>query len=205
MSKGTLYVISAPSGAGKTSLVKALLERDPQVVVSVSHTTRDARPGEVNGKDYNFVAMAEFDQMIGQNAFLEYAEVFTNKYGTSRLWVEEQLDKGLDVILEIDWQGAEQVRKLMPACESVFIIPPSREALRSRLEGRGQDASDVIDYRMSQAIGEMSHYAEFGYLVVNDDFAGALEQLHAIFIANRQQAEKQHQRHAELLKSLLSD
>ena len=205
MSKGTLYVISAPSGAGKTSLVKALLERDSQVVVSVSHTTRDSRPGEVDGKDYNFVAMAQFDEMIAQSAFLEYAEVFTNKYGTSRLWVEEQLDQGLDVILEIDWQGAEQVRKLMPACESIFIIPPSREALRSRLEGRGQDASDVIDYRMSQAIGEMSHYADFDYLVVNDDFAGALDQLHAIFVASRQQAAKQHPRHAALLKSLLSD
>jgi len=205
MSKGTLYVVSAPSGAGKTSLVKALLERDAGIVVSVSHTTRDARPGEVDGKDYNFVAMNQFNQMIEQGDFLEFAEVFTNKYGTSRVWVEEQLEKGLDVILEIDWQGAEQVRKLMPACESIFIIPPSREALRSRLEGRGQDASDVIDYRMSQAISEMSHYAEFGYLVVNDDFATALDQLHAIFVAGRQQGAKQHQRQAELLSSLLSD
>ncbi len=202
---GTLYVVSAPSGAGKTSLVKALLARDPQIVVSVSHTTRAARPGEEDGRDYNFVTMAQFNAMIEQGAFLEYAEVFTNKYGTSQQWVEAQLAQGLDVILEIDWQGAAQVRRLMPTCESIFIIPPSRAALRSRLEGRGQDADEVIDYRMSQATGEMSHYGEFDYLVINDQFDAALAELHAIFVANRQRARVQHARQAGLLQALLSE
>lgn len=202
--KGTLYVISAPSGAGKTSLVKALLEQDNQVRVSVSHTTRGMRPGEENGKDYNFVEMAEFDAMVAQHSFLEWAEVFTNKYGTSRIWVEEQLAAGIDVILEIDWQGAQQVRKLMPECCSVFIMPPSREELHNRLSGRGTDAQDVIDYRMNQAVEEMSHYSEYDYLIINDDFQQALAELQAVFNARRLRLAPQRGRHQAMLDALLN-
>ena len=158
---GHLYIVSAPSGAGKTSLVKALLKRDPQVVVSVSHTTRPMREGEQDGVDYNFVSRETFDAKIEDGLFLEYAEVFGNKYGTSQVWVREQLAKGLDVILEIDWQGASQVRRLMPGARSIFILPPSRAVLEERLRGRGTDTDDVIERRLSEAVAEMSHYAEF--------------------------------------------
>jgi len=202
--KGTLYVVSAPSGAGKTSLVKALLERDSRVLVSVSHTTRDMRPGEVDGKDYNFVDMDHFNQMIGEGAFLEHADVFTNKYGTSQVWVEEQLSQGMDVILEIDWQGAQQVRRLMPECLSVFILPPSQEELRRRLTGRGTDSQDVIDHRMSQAVSEMSHYGEYDYMIINDDFDTALNELVAVFLSRRVGQNRQSQKHQELLQGLLS-
>lgn len=202
--KGTLYVVSAPSGAGKTSLVKALLGRDSRVLVSVSHTTRDMRPGEVDGKDYNFVDMDHFNQMIGEGAFLEHADVFTNKYGTSQVWVEEQLAQGMDVILEIDWQGAQQVRRLMPECLSVFILPPSQEELRRRLTGRGTDSQDVIDHRMSQAVSEMSHYGEYDYMIINDDFDTALNELVAVFLSRRVGQNRQSQKHQELLQGLLS-
>ncbi len=201
---GTLYIVSAPSGAGKTSLVKALLEQDQQICVSVSHTTRDMRPGEVDGKDYNFVEMAEFDAMIGRSEFLEYAEVFTNKYGTSQVWVEQQLEQGQDVILEIDWQGAQQVRRLMPKSVSVFILPPSTEALRERLTGRGQDAEEVINHRMSQAVSEMSHYGAFDYLIINDDFQLALAELQSVFAGQRLTLNRQQRKHQALLTSLLS-
>lgn len=204
MSKGTLYVVSAPSGAGKTSLVKAMLERDSGILVSVSHTTREMRPGEVDGVDYNFVAMDEFNKMIEAAAFLEFAEVFTNKYGTSQLWVQEQLDNGKDVILEIDWQGAQQIRRLMPDCLSIFIVPPSKEALRERLNNRGQDSEEVIEHRMSEAVSEMSHYGEYDYLVVNDDFDTALNDLHSIFVAQRLKLDNQQDSQSELLTSLLS-
>jgi len=202
--KGTLYVVSAPSGAGKTSLVKALLERDDRVLVSVSHTTRDMRPGEADGKDYNFVDMDQFNQMIEAGAFLEHAEVFTNKYGTSQVWVEEQLAQGMDVILEIDWQGAQQVRRLMPECLSVFILPPSQEELQRRLSGRGTDSQDVIDHRMSQAVGEMSHYPEYDYLIINDDFDTALNELAAVFLSRRLGQTRQAAKHTQLLGDLLS-
>lgn len=202
--KGTLYVVSAPSGAGKTSLVKALLERDDRVLVSVSHTTRDMRPGEVDGKDYNFVDMDQFNQMIEAGAFLEHAEVFTKKYGTSQVWVEEQLAQGMDVILEIDWQGAQQVRRLMPECLSVFILPPSQEELQRRLSGRGTDSQDVIDHRMSQAVGEMSHYPEYDYLIINDDFDTALNELAAVFLSRRLGQTRQAAKHTQLLGDLLS-
>lgn len=202
--KGTLYVVSAPSGAGKTSLVKALLERDDRVLVSVSHTTRDMRPGEMDGKDYNFVDMDQFNQMIEAGAFLEHAEVFTNKYGTSQVWVEEQLAQGMDVILEIDWQGAQQVRRLMPECLSVFILPPSQEELQRRLSGRGTDSQDVIDHRMSQAVGEMSHYPEYDYLIINDDFDTALHELAAVFLSRRLGQTRQAAKHTQLLGDLLS-
>ena len=202
--KGTLYIVSAPSGAGKTSLVKALLKQDQQVRVSVSHTTRDMRPGEQDGVDYNFVAMETFDGLIAQKQFLEYADVFTNKYGTSQVWVDAELDKGIDVILEIDWQGAEQVRQLMPDAVSIFILPPSQDELRKRLTGRGQDDASVIDLRMSQAVSEMEHYPEFDYVVINDDFDMALVQLQSILTTQRLKRDVQCVRHADLLNDLLS-
>lgn len=204
MTKGTLYVVSAPSGAGKTSLVKAMLEQDKEIVVSVSHTTREMRSGELDGVDYNFVAMEQFNQMIEASDFLEFAEVFTNKYGTSQRWVETQLEQGKDVILEIDWQGAQQIRRLMPDCLSIFILPPSREALAQRLTNRGQDSEEVIGLRMSEAVSEMSHYAEYDFLVINDDFDVALKELHGVFLAERMKIGQQQDRCHELLVSLLS-
>lgn len=203
MSHGTLYIISAPSGAGKTSLVKALLEQDKQSVVSVSHTTRSPRPGENNGKDYHFIDLELFNSMIKKGVFLEHAQVFSNLYGTSALQVQEQLAADQDVILEIDWQGAQQVRKAMPEAVSIFIIPPSKAELRKRLENRGQDNTDVIDQRMQQAVSEMSHYAEYDYLIINDNFNTALQQLSAIFLAGRQQRESQIKRHQKLITNLI--
>ena len=201
--QGTLYIISAPSGAGKTSLVKALLEQDVKVRVSVSHTTRAPRDGEVDGVAYNFVSLAEFDQVIDAGQFLEYAEVFTNKYGTSKLWVEEQLAAGIDVILEIDWQGAQQVREKMPNALSIFILPPSRAELERRLTGRGTDSAEIIAGRMAQAESEMSHFGEFDYLVINDQFDEALNQLQAIFTANRLKMGVQTAVQKSLLEDLL--
>lgn len=201
--QGTLYIISAPSGAGKTSLVKALLEKDAKVRVSVSHTTRAPRDGEVDGVAYNFVTLAEFDQVIDAGQFLEYAEVFTNKYGTSKLWVEEQLAAGIDVILEIDWQGAQQVREKMPNALSIFILPPSRTELERRLTGRGTDSAEIIAGRMAQAESEMSHFGEFDYLVINDQFDDALNQLQAIFTANRLKMGVQTAVQKSLLEDLL--
>jgi len=200
---GTLYVFSAPSGAGKTSLVKALLKKTDSIGVSVSHTTRDPRPGEENGKDYNFVSQDEFKALIDQNAFLEHAQVFDNFYGTSQIWVESELAAGRDVILEIDWQGAEQIRQQMPDTVTVFILPPSREELHSRLTGRGQDSEETIERRMRDAVSEMSHYNEFDYIIINDDFELALEQLRSVVLARRQRAAAQTQIHADLLKNLL--
>ncbi|MEO5344242.1 MAG: guanylate kinase [Gammaproteobacteria bacterium SHHR-1] len=202
---GTLYILSAPSGAGKTSLVKALLQQDADVVVSVSHTTRDMRPGEQDGVDYNFVTMDAFNALIEQGQFLEYAEVFGNKYGTSQQWVRDQLEAGRDVILEIDWQGAEQVRRLMPEAVTVFILPPSRAALRERLNARGQDSEEIIDGRMAEAISEMSHYPEYDYLLINDDFAQALDELASLFKARRLRQGAQQQKQAALLTDLLSE
>jgi len=202
-STGTLYVFSAPSGAGKTSLVKALLEKTEAIGVSVSHTTRDPRPGEENGKDYNFVSQDEFKSLIDQNAFLEHAQVFDNFYGTSQIWVESELAAGRDVILEIDWQGAQQIRQQMPDTVTVFILPPSREELHSRLTGRGQDSEETIERRMRDAVSEMSHYNEFDYIIINDDFEQALEQLRSVVLARRQRAAAQTQIHADLLKNLL--
>lgn len=201
---GSLFTISAPSGAGKTSLVNALLPTLNAVQVSVSHTTRAKRPGEVDGVNYHFVTMDEFQAMIGQGDFLESAEVFGNRYGTSQRWVQDTLAKGIDVILEIDWQGAAQVRRQLPETVSIFILPPSRSALEQRLNGRGQDSADVIQKRMSAAIDEMSHYLEADYVIVNDDFQTALAELRAIFIAERLQLDHQQLRHANLLRELLS-
>ncbi|WP_444910842.1 guanylate kinase [Microbulbifer sp. TRSA005] len=204
MQTGTLYTVSAPSGAGKTSLVKALVDSDSQVTVSISHTTRSMRPGEVNGVDYHFVSREEFLAMLEQDAFFEHAQVYgDNYYGTSKGSIEEILAGGRDVVLEIDWQGAAQVRRLHPKTVGIFILPPSQEALRERLTGRGQDDESVIERRMDQAIDEMTHYVEADYLVINDDFEQALIELGSIFTAQRQRLEKQQKRHGELLQALL--
>ena len=201
---GTLYIVSAPSGAGKTSLVKALLDSEPHIRVSVSHTTRAMRPGEANGVNYHFVDHEQFGAMIQRGEFLEHAQVFDNCYGTSQVWVEQTLAQGLDLILEIDWQGAQQVRRLMPQAKSIFILPPTQEALRQRLNNRGQDSDEIIEKRMREAVSEMSHYVEYDYLVINDDFAHALEDLRSIFRANRLVQSSQQQRHAGLLSELLA-
>lgn len=201
---GTLYIVSAPSGAGKTSLVKALIDSMPQVRVSVSHTTRNIRPGEVDGVNYHFVVREQFQAMLEGSEFLEHAEVFGNLYGTSQRWLEQTLAEGYDLILEIDWQGAQQVRRLMPQARSIFILPPTQQALRQRLTNRGQDSDEVIDDRMREAVSEMSHYVEYDYLVINDDFAHALDDLKAIFRANQLRQDAQQQRHQQLLSELLA-
>jgi guanylate kinase len=201
---GTLYIISAPSGAGKTSLVKALIDCTAKLRVSVSHTTRAIRSGETDGVNYHFVDREQFTAMLERNAFLEHAEVFGNLYGTSQDWVEKTLAEGFDLILEIDWQGAQQVRKLMPQAKSIFILPPTQEALRHRLTNRGQDSSEIIERRMHEAVSEMSHYVEYDYIVINDDFAHALDDLKAIFRANQLTQHTQQQRHAGLLGELLA-
>ncbi len=201
---GTLYIISAPSGAGKTSLVKKLLETVPGVEVSISHTTRPRRPGEQDGVDYYFVEPATFQALVQEGVFLEHARVFDYDYGTSRHAASERLRSGGDMILEIDWQGARQVRSRAPAARTIFILPPSREALRQRLRHRGQDDEAVIEQRMRAAISEMSHCHEFNYIVINDDFDRALDALRAIVIANRHRCELQVQRQPELFQALLS-
>jgi guanylate kinase len=203
VTKGTLYIVSAPSGAGKTSLVRALVATLPDVVVSVSHTTRTMRDGEVDGRDYHFVDAPRFMEMIDNGDFLEHANVFGNHYGISRQHIQQQLSSGKDVILEIDWQGARQIRQLMSDSKSIYILPPSIEALRERLQGREQDSDDVIESRMREAVSEMTHYAEFDYIVINDDFEQACEQLAAIFVSNRMLLERQQQTQAELLAGLL--
>ncbi|MEG5265063.1 guanylate kinase [Pseudomonas sp. JDS28PS106] len=203
-STGTLYIISAPSGAGKTSLVKALMDARPEIRVSVSHTTRAMRPGETDGVNYHFVDRAEFVRMIEHGDFLEQAEVFGNLYGTSQSHLQQTLDEGHDLILEIDWQGAQQVRQLMPAARSIFILPPTQQALRQRLTNRGQDSDDIIEARMREAVSEMSHYVEYDYVVVNDDFATALDDLKAIFRANRLSQTLQQQQYSQLFEQLLA-
>lgn len=204
MAKGTLYVISAASGAGKTSLVAALLEQVKDIEVSVSHTTRPPREGETDGVNYHFVDLETFEAMVAAAEFFEHASVFGNMYGTSQQHVEKQLEAGIDVILEIDWQGARQIRRLIPDCQSIYIAPPSVEVLRQRLTGRGQDDATVIDRRMQEAVSEMSHYAEFDYLVINDDFEEAKLDLVAIIRGQRMRIDQQQDRHAGLLKELLS-
>lgn len=189
-SGGNLFIIAAPSGAGKTSLVNALLRQDARLVLSVSHTTRPARPGEISGQHYHFVAVTEFEQMVNSGDFMEHARVFDHYYGTNRNTVAQQLGQGFDVILEIDWQGARQVRAAFPDCCRIFIIPPSLETLRKRLTGRGQDSEEVIQRRMRDAQAEISHWAEFDHLVVNDNFASALEELNTI--VNDHRAHRPH-------------
>lgn len=201
---GTLFIVSAASGTGKTSLVRELVASDANLGVSVSHTTRAARPGEADGVNYHFVSRTEFDAMVAQGAFLESAEVFGNCYGTSGLWVQEQLAKDRDVVLEIDWQGAEQVRRLMPEAVSIYILPPSVAALESRLNSRGQDKPEVIAHRLAEAVADISHYAEFGYLVINDDFQVALADLQAIVRSARLSHRSQSVRHEPLIERLLA-
>jgi len=204
VANGTLYIISAASGAGKTTLVSAVVQQVSDLEVSVSHTTRAPREGEVDGVNYHFVDTDKFEAMVEAGEFFEYAAVFGNMYGTSRQHIEEQLLKGKDVILEIDWQGARQIRKLVPECKSIFIVPPSTSALRERLTSRGKDDEDVINKRMHEAISEMSHYVEFDYLVINDDFDEAKDNLASIIKGNRMLHEHQQQKHAKLLAQLLS-
>jgi guanylate kinase len=204
MNHGKLYIISAPSGAGKTSLVKQLVADIDRLTVSVSHTTRPMRPGEVHGRDYYFVPVADFQAMLERQAFLEHAQVFDNFYGTAQQTVEENLSKGLDVILEIDWQGAQQIKKLLPDSLSIFILPPSTAILQQRLRNRGQDDEQIIARRMRDAVTEISHYDEFDYLVVNDVFEQALTELKSILIANRLTRQRQQHNLELLLKALLS-
>ena len=200
---GKLFIISAASGTGKTTLVTALVKDMPGVIHSVSSTTRAKRDGEIDGVHYNFVSVDEFKAMIGRGAFYEHAEVHGNFYGTSREWVEARLAEGQDVILEIDWQGAAQMRKLMPSCITVFILPPSIAALEARLRGRGKDSEEVIQRRLAAAKGEIAHAPEYDYLIINDQLDQALTELKAVFLAERCKADVQQQRHAGQLRDLL--
>ncbi|MGB6605378.1 MAG: guanylate kinase [Steroidobacteraceae bacterium] len=205
MKRGRLFVIAAPSGAGKTSLVKALLARLPQLRLSVSHTTRTRRPTEAEGREYHFVTAAEFEKLVARGEFLEHARVFDNLYGTSRAYVEGQLAQGHDVVLEIDWQGAQQVRRAMPQCISIFILPPSRAALAERLARRATDTPEVIGRRLRDAAADMSHYREFGYVVVNDDFERALAELSDIVAGRGAAYRSDRVQLAGLLDELLAE
>ncbi len=200
---GTLYIVAAPSGAGKSSLVNALLEREPGIVLSISHTTRQPRPGDVDGQHYHFVNRGLFERLVADGAFIEHAEVFGNFYGTSRAAVEPLLAAGRDVLLEIDWQGARQVRKTYPECVSVFILPPSREELERRLRTRAADSAKTIARRLDESREEISHAGDFDYIVVNDEFADALADLRAIVTSRRLRKEAQCVRHAALIDDLL--
>jgi guanylate kinase len=203
---GNLFILSAPSGAGKSSLISALLKQTSarEMQVSVSHTTRDPRPGENNGEHYHFVSVDEFKRQIQKHAFYEYAEVFTNYYGTSEVAIDEQLALGIDVFLDIDWQGAQQVRMRKPSVTTIFISPPSRQELEKRLRNRGQDNEDIIQSRMSQAQAECSHYQEFDYIIVNDDFDTALTELTTIVNNQRLKRSQQIEQHATLFDELLA-
>jgi guanylate kinase len=202
--RGTLFIVSAPSGAGKTSLVRALIDGAADIAVSVSHTTRPQRPGEQDGVNYHFVDAGRFEAMIAEDAFLEHAQVFGNRYGTARETVARELDAGRDVILEIDWQGARQVRRLMPAAVSIFILPPSHAELERRLRGRGTDEEETIRRRMNAAVAEMSHYDEYEFLVINDDFARAVADLQAIVRSCRLRLPAQQARLADRLVLLVA-
>ncbi len=199
---GSLFVISAPSGAGKTSLVQALLNINPQINLSVSYTTRQPRAGEVNGKDYHFVSRAQFLEMAARGEFLESAEVYGNLYGTSQTWITQEIAKGQDILLEIDWQGAGQVRKLFPKCLSIFILPPSLAALEQRLTGRGKDNAEVIAKRLAAAHEDVSHVAEFDYVIINDNLNEALRELNAVVLAARVRGSRQLARHQQLINQL---
>lgn len=196
--KGVLYVVSAPSGAGKTSLVKALLKADGAIRLSISYTTRAPRPGETDGRDYHFVSQERFREMLAQEEFLESAEVYGNFYGTSKGGIERDLEAGRDTLLEIDWQGAAQVKRFFPGAVSIFVLPPSYNALRSRLAGRGQDSNEVIERRLAAAADDVSHAGVFDYIIVNDDFDEAVLDLLAIARSARLQGERQMARHAAL-------
>jgi len=201
--RGNLFILSAPSGAGKSSLIGALLEKHSDMKVSVSHTTRSPRPGEENGVHYHFVSVEEFKALIEKNDFFEWAQVFDNYYGTSKQAIESQLAAGIDVFLDIDWQGAQQIRKLVDDVETIFILPPSKEELESRLNNRGQDSAEIIAGRMAKAQSETSHYNEYDYVVVNDDFDTALTEIETIVMAKRLSLKSQNVRHQALLENLL--
>lgn len=201
---GALFVVSAPSGAGKTSLVRALLRVDPALQLSVSYTTRTPRAGEVDGEHYHFIDAGGFDAMVADGAFVEYARVFGNAYGTAESALRAVLERGDDLLLEIDWQGARQVRARLPEAVSVFVMPPSLAALEQRLRGRGQDSDAVIAERMARARDELSHYPEYDYLVVNDDFDTALAQLAAIVTAERLRQPRQALRRRDDLSAILA-
>lgn len=202
---GTLYIVSAPSGAGKSSLIKALLaeKRDWTAQVSISHTTRKPRVGEVDNEHYHFVDTDNFKQLIKDDAFFEWAEVFGNYYGTSRIAIEEALAQGIDVMLDIDWQGARQVRDVMPQAKGIFILPPSRNELEARLNKRGQDSVEIITKRMEQAQSEMSHYDEYDYLIINDDFEKATQEFSAIVKSLRSEQPKQAIKFKSTINELL--
>ncbi len=204
MKHGRLFVIAAPSGAGKTSLVKALLASEPRLRLSVSHTTRKRRPTEQDGREYHFVSVPQFEQLAARGELLEHARVFDNFYGTARGFVEEQLRQGNDVILEIDWQGAQQVRRAMPQCVSIFILPPSRRTLAERLARRATDSQEIIERRLRDAAADMSHYREFDYLIVNDDFAQAVGELRRIVAGGGEQLSSARPELAPLLNELLA-
>jgi guanylate kinase len=204
MKRGRLFVITAPSGAGKTSLVNALLQSEPNLRLSVSHTTRARRPTESDGREYHFVSVPQFEALVRQGEFLEHARVFDNFYGTSGAFVEQQLAGGHDVLLEIDWNGARQVRQALPACVSVFILPPSRQALAERLAKRATDSSEVIARRLRDAAADMSHYREFDYVVVNDDFAHAVADLRRILAGDAPDLASDRPQLQALLRELLA-
>jgi guanylate kinase len=203
MTAGVLFIVSAPSGAGKTSLLRALVPSDPRLRLSISHTTRPARPGEQDGVHYHFVDRARFEAMAAAGEFLEHARVFDNLYGTAERSVRDLLEDDFDVVLEIDWQGARQVRTRFPEAVSVFVVPPSVEALRERLGGRGQDSPEVIERRMRDARSELSHFAEYDYLVVNDLFEVALADLRALVTAERLRLPRQQARLGAALEAML--
>ena len=200
----TLYIICAPSGTGKTSLVAALVAELQKIEISISHTTRPMRPGEKNGVNYHFIDKPSFERMVEKKDFLEHAEVFGNYYGTSKTFVEEKLKKDIDVILEIDWQGAQQIRKLFKHTVSIFILPPSMEILSERLSSRKQDSKEVITKRLAEARNEVRHCDEFDYLMVNDDFSHAVAELKSIITTHRLSRPIQKQDLAGLVKQLLS-
>jgi guanylate kinase len=199
---GNLFIISAPSGAGKTSLVQALLKINPQIHLSVSYTTRNPRPGEIDGKDYHFVNRETFLAMAKRGEFLESAEVYGNLYGSSQTWISSETAKGRDILLEIDWQGAAQVRKIFPDCISIFILPPSLEALEQRLKGRGKDDNEVIARRLAAVSADVAHVAEFDYVIINDNLNEALSELNAVVLAARLVCSKQLARHQVLINQL---
>lgn len=199
---GNLFIISAPSGAGKTSLVHALLDLDPLIDLSVSYTTRDPRPGEQDGKDYHFVSRDAFLAMAKRGEFLESAEVYGNLYGTSQTWISQENARGRDVLLEIDWQGAAQVRRLFPDNISIFILPPSRTALEQRLKGRGKDDHTVIAKRMAAVREDVAHVAEFNYVIINDNLHEALHELNAVVLSARLRCTRQLARHQALINQL---
>lgn len=199
---GHLFIISAPSGAGKTSLVSALLKLNPNIQLSISYTTRSPRPGEIDGVNYQFVTRERFLQMAQNGDFLESAEVYGNLYGTSQRWLAQKIHEGCDILLEIDWQGASQVRKHFPDCTSIFILPPSLPALEARLKGRNQDSPEIIQRRLMAAQEDISHVAEFDYVIINDNLEVALQQLNSVIIATTLLRERQLEVHADLIRQL---